>query len=121
MGLLMVTLNVELLRKAVEWAEAEAARPDQCESEWNQANWAVKGSAIGRSCGTAYCIAGWVVHEANGQKTCTDYVGKASRLLGVWPIDVLGYDGLFNGENTIVELREAAQELVDMYAPGEKL
>jgi hypothetical protein len=46
--------NIPLLRKAVEWAEAEAAKTDgPC--MWNQAIWATP-----TDCGTTYCIAGYV-------------------------------------------------------------
>ncbi len=49
------TANIPLLRKAVEWAEAEAAKTDGS-SLWNQAAY-----AIATDCGTAFCIAGWTV------------------------------------------------------------
>lgn len=51
--------NIPLLRKVVEWAEAEAAKP-LLGREWNQGNWAVKLP----SCGTAFCIAGKAVFES---------------------------------------------------------
>lgn len=78
-------VNIPLLRKAVEWAEAEAARPE-IDRQWRQAAWVstpedvawdvVVGTPLdevgfedgfGRllntvesQCGTAYCLAGWI-------------------------------------------------------------
>lgn len=49
------TPNIPLLRKAVEWAEAEAAKTDGT-CEWDQVAWARK-----TKCGTSFCIAGYVV------------------------------------------------------------
>lgn len=78
-------VNIPLLRKAVEWAEAEAARPFEV-TEWLQTSWVTtpltraKGLAerdydygspewmaeaerLLPECGTAYCIAGFVAQS----------------------------------------------------------
>jgi hypothetical protein len=72
-------VNIPLLRKAVEWAEAEAAKPE-IDRQWAQRRWVTTPEerardfaedGIGLSyreaaetlaphCGTAYCIAGYV-------------------------------------------------------------
>jgi hypothetical protein len=78
----MSDVNIPLLRKAVEWAEAEAAKPWEV-SEWNQADWVAHPKklwhqtrdALGRfirggerktkaeDCGTCFCIAGKVAYD----------------------------------------------------------
>jgi len=47
------TPNIPLLRKAVEWAEAESLRAE--DGEWDQREWRMV-----TDCGTTYCIAGYV-------------------------------------------------------------
>lgn len=98
------TPNIPLLRKAVEWAEAEAAKPNDT-GLWNQALW-----AFDTGCGTAYCIAGWTVYEAAGE---TVPVGprveqRAMHLLG------LTYDEawrLFDCDLSIQDVRRIAGEI----------
>lgn len=78
-------VNVPLLRKAVEWAEAEAAKPWTLR-QWRQQDWItnpkklalqtrdslgrfVKGGKVetkDAECGTCYCIAGWVATQVVG-------------------------------------------------------
>jgi hypothetical protein len=75
-------VNIPILRKAVEWAEAEAAKPYEL-CAWDQENWVIPGTAedakawgynepfvesIGKSaeCGTCYCIAGFVLASTLG-------------------------------------------------------
>lgn len=69
------TVNVPLLRKGIEWAEAEdRARTDTKPSQWDQTSW-VGGAPIDElsydemvssvkltemECGTTCCIAGWI-------------------------------------------------------------
>lgn len=89
------TPNIPLLRKAVEFAEASAARQltyeqalgteyegddelyfksDPNELTWNQSNWSMLKSRVVDSteqatlehCGTAYCIAGFVASQEPG-------------------------------------------------------
>jgi hypothetical protein len=78
------TVNIPLLRKAVEWAEAEAAKPPEL-CEWRQTYWVTPASEVeaamwgiwadsrsavevGRApeCGTCYCVAGYVVASQVG-------------------------------------------------------
>lgn len=75
-------INVTLLRKAVEFAEASAARrgeasvpfSDPADTVWNQGRWASpkqtlvfsREEATLEACGTSYCIAGYVVSVQPG-------------------------------------------------------
>jgi hypothetical protein len=119
--------NLPLLRKAVEWAESEAAKPVE-ESEWFQTFYHVAGKEIDRSCGTAYCIAGWTVHEHGqgdvGLSTLTDQqISDAARdLLGIDDGDAWGIicePGLFDPNNSIEDVREIAESIARKY--GEEL
>lgn len=76
----MSEFNIKLLREAVAWAEAEAAKPKQ-ERRWNQASWAKRDidkrwrkreatfleegaeelfRVVPVDCGTAFCVAGHI-------------------------------------------------------------
>lgn len=122
------TVNIPLLRKAVEWAEAEAAKPEG-ESEWYQGFWL--STPIG-DCGTAYCIAGWVAQHvdpryalrsaADGVHAC-DIAGDALGLPNPEPSWVhMGLTGrhamqpLFSGGNSIEDVRRIAESIA-----GERL
>lgn len=81
-----LTVNIPMLRKAVEWAEAEDKKPFY-EREWDQGGWArnpeqrrlaadldgLSGSEREQlaDCGTAYCIAGYICDMA-GDKFVVD-------------------------------------------------
>lgn len=86
--------NVPLLRKAVEWVEAEAAKPE-IDREWNQGSWLLKpfdrarimveevwgladvdevwelAARVAPACGTAYCVAGYVA-QLTDERFVTD-------------------------------------------------
>lgn len=116
----MNELNLPLLRKAVEWATAEAARP-QVESEWFQGHYRTAGEDLGRSCGTAYCIAGWVNHS-DGHPALGDWM-HAADLLGISHVDAWGdtnvRTGLFESHNTIEDVRRIAERIARQH--GETL
>ena len=110
-------LDVALLRKSVDWATAEAAKPIE-QSEWCQESWKANGATLGRDCGTTYCIAGHIVASALGPDKVRVHgimTGiHAAELLGVAMSDVLwddGSHGLFGTENTIEDVRREAEEL----------
>lgn len=109
-------VNVPLLRKAVEWAEAEAAKPE-IESEWCQGVYAERGSALGRTCDTAYCIAGWTIHAAGEDPNLCSPAERAAELLGITiDEDLSGSEtseagALFNGGNSITDVRTAAERI----------
>lgn len=69
----MTEVNVPLLRKAVEWVEAQA-EVDISERQWMQGVWAtpeeqrVEYLNHEPGCGTAYCVAGYI-----GQLLNEDY------------------------------------------------
>lgn len=92
------TLNVPLLRKAVEWVEHEAAKPE-IDREWYQGTyvatprqharalawWAVADDAelpevdemaarLEPHCGTAYCVAGYVAQLVDERFAGKSYI-----------------------------------------------
>jgi hypothetical protein len=124
----MSKFNLPLLRKAVEWAESEARKPE-AESEWFQGAYAIEGGDISRHCGTAYCIAGFVALHDGGHDLTPDYIDgddKASvarDLLGIDEYDAWGgdvdQDGLFAPYNRIEDVRDIAENIARKY--GEEL
>lgn len=67
--------DLPLLRKAVEWAETEATKPDG-ESQWYQDTWrTTHGDTSEGFCGTSFCIAGYVAETTEG-----NWVGQSERL-----------------------------------------
>lgn len=133
------TVNIPLLRKAVEWAEAEAAKPlELCEWEqaeyvspkWRQELWRrtyeVKDDAppaeewFGRlalkspDCGTCYCVAGYVAAGMYGiDEEISDVRADAMEALG---LDEDQADDLFHDDNTIQDVRRIAESIA-----GERL
>ena len=125
------TPNLPLLRKAVEWAEAEAAKP-LTESAWDQSVYRMSGSELDRTCGTAFCIAGYVAEITGAQwagagqsswlvaddddppEHVSPMYGlvfiehRVSRLLGVTEREG---EYLFDPDRTIDDLRIAAEEI----------
>ena len=120
------TVNIPLLRKAVEWAEAEAARPRQ-ESRWFQGSyvWDAESRSIAlgvpaTECGTAYCIAGyvgvlqdsafndsqWRIDDVTGVYTHVAEV--AQEALGITSAQA---DDLFKGDNSIKRVRQVAEQI----------
>lgn len=113
------TPNIPLLRKAVEWAEAEAAKEDQEQSEWDQLYWRDVGF---RACGTTYCIAGYVC-EVSGEEW-TSGVTTANGAVPRVAADLLGLGqddawALFDAENSIERVREVAERIAER--AGERL
>lgn len=129
-------VNIPLLRKAVEWAEAEAAKP-VVESQWLQESWSMspeeKAHAIATQegltdlpayvervqelipvCGTAYCIAGWIQLHLEGEvsEEAADVAAEALGIDGYWLADT----HLFDSANTIEDVRRIAESLA-----GERL
>ena len=139
------SVNIPLLRKSVEWAEAEAVKPWRFR-QWNQQDW-LKSSkdfwgqtrdAFGRfirggkrlqkdpSCGTCCCIAGWVALEAGAQEIphmpgmCQTPDGEL-RVVAELARKELGLSyqqgsHLFNADNTIKDIRRIAEAIA-----GERL
>lgn len=134
-------VNIPLLRKAVEWAEAEAAKPDQRYSNWLQDTFIYepdKATAYfvvnpirASDCGTCFCIAGFIANEtlrpgetltASGIETAdgrvVSYDHRAEEELGL-PIGQwfnTEERHLFDDNNSIEDVRRLAEELA-----GEKL
>lgn len=122
-------VNLPLLRKVVDWAEAEAARADEEKCEWYQDTFRTPAAGIGRECGTVYCIAGYVCESDPNWDWRREAVAghspgvHAMGVLGItddeaWANDA-GQFGLFSGESTIEDVRDAAERIAER--AGEKL
>lgn len=124
-------VNVPLLRKAVEWAEAEAAKPPEL-CEWEQNWWSLsvqvreqrryyddltpeEQRAFNKAptCGTCYCIAGYVAAQAGARVAGWGMEDIATDLLG---LDFDAARRLFYSHNTIEDVRRIAEEIA-----GERL
>lgn len=128
-------VNIPLLRKAVEWAEAEHAKGIRW-SRWEQAMWVTTPQDQERArrapederggwyklaaqrdpeCGTCYCIAGYLLHEVEGvpEDRAVGYVNRAAALLGIARVQG---DALFDAENSIEDVRRIAEQIA-----GERL
>lgn len=121
-------VNIPLLRKVVEWAEAEA-RIDQAFRAWDQQNYCGIGlrylTAAERAqgdvgdCGTTYCIAGKVLHDAGWTDAEIRHRHRpdipAAALLGIPTVDDTDDDDwgdhLFAPSNTIEDVRRIAETL----------
>lgn len=133
-------VNIPLLRKAVEWAEAEAAKPE-IDRQWDQTQWFLSSddrafnllytvpltdierdqveAVLAAHCGTSHCIAGYVGALLDERFATTNWI------VGVhvkkFARDALGLnheqaDRLFNFDNSIADVRRIAEELA-----GERL
>lgn len=133
----MTEVNIPLLRKAVEWAEAEAAKPREL-CEWYQPRWASRATldvfmdyttvvsepdgvvvyeAYSKSpeCGTCFCIAGYTATIATGDENLTDprIAIIAQKELGLTDTQAFR---LFHASNTIQDVRNVAEAIA-----GERL
>lgn len=116
------TVNIPLLRKAVEWAEAEAAKPTG--GLWIQQLWYTRPDATGYEadlrerngltpeCGTSYCIAGFVC-DVEGIDALGYWDVSAAKALG---LSVSQCVPLFHASNTIADVRRIAEDIA-----GERL
>lgn len=118
-------VNIPLLRKAVEWAEAEAAKPF-ADSEWEQRFYVISADDAGENtpwgrirlqkspeCGTCYCIAGWTAQQESPQSPMYDSRDIATAALG---LNIGQADALFHASNTIENVRRIAENIA-----GERL
>lgn len=133
----MSEINVPLLRKAVEWAEAEAAKPKEL-CRWMQSLYicpspadletltpeqlaqlggrdCVTTASHGKdaSCGTCFCVAGWIAFELEGNMSYQSTYDIARKALGLTGREA---SDLFDACNSIEQVREIAEEIA-----GEKL
>lgn len=111
-------LDLPLLRKVVDWAAAEDAKPDRENCQWFQGDWATPGWQAGRECETCYCIAGWVAYQVLDAKDLRTAPNRAA-LISQTAQDALGltdeesngsYEmtGLFSASNDIDMVRRLA-------------
>ena len=128
----MPEVNIPLLRKCIEWAEAEHAKGEAL-SEWWQGMWAVTPQERDEGifgmpqkapeCGTTYCIAGYIC-ESQGLHDMPGWAGPAAAALGlVWSlgfygdeVDAPAANRLFYANNTIEDVRRIAEDIA-----GERL
>lgn len=116
----MPDVNIPLLRKAVEWAEAEAAKPS-AECHWYQGDYVTPMVQLGRStCGTAYCIAGYI-GQALDERYAHEWDPAGLPRVDVFAQGALGLrseeaNDLFGGNNTIEDVRRIAEDIA-----GERL
>lgn len=139
----MTEVNVPLLRKVVEWAEAEASKPLPIR-EWEQGAWMILPEAFDEpmeddqgelffkdpECGTCFCIAGKTVELSleegeNMDSSCVESPDgftesipmRAARELGI-PRDAGPFiiSRLFHAENSIADVRRIAEDIA-----GERL
>lgn len=131
-------VNVPLLRKAVEWAEAESMKPREL-CQWYQGAWSKVVTEDMRfidpetdefylkspECGTAYCIAGYADQLATGGVEYTvgfdSETGQWRSSIEVSAREVLNLtweqaDDLFFMNNTIEDVRRIAEKIA-----GERL
>lgn len=130
----MNNVNIPALRKVVEWAEAEAAKPEHL-CEWYQGLFVMPTSAddpvlsslpegsrgtvmarrvtLALDCGTAYCIAGKVAFDSGRAWTYSTAGDVAQEELGLTDSQAVW---LFSAGNSIEDVREIAESLA-----GERL
>lgn len=131
-------VNIPLLRKAVEWAETEATlgrdnrgRPL---GHWYQGEWVLdwnrflEESMQPATCGTTYCIAGYVGQLLNEQLRTSQWLTKPMPDGGFQSIHVSEFaqealgltdeqaNRLFRGSNSVEDVRRIAEEIA-----GERL
>ncbi len=123
------TINIPLLRKAVEWVEEQAALPREG-SAWNQESWMSKPveESDGGYCNTAMCIAGAISHWAGWKPVWVDtqvenryYADSAikdgvEKAIEVIAADELGLeygekDYLFRASNDAASIRSVAERI----------
>jgi hypothetical protein len=104
--------DVPLLRKAVEWMQAQAALPEK-ECQWVQGQWVIPAETIGRECGTCYCVAGYVASLTGEVHTRTQTMAgshehvwqRAQHALGLTEYEA---DWLFQGGNDLADVQRIA-------------
>jgi hypothetical protein len=125
-------VNVPLLRKAVEWVEEQASKPEG--GNWYQGSWVQylanlseydrtwlwENYHVDPHCGTAYCMAGYIGQLYDDAYKTSDYNSDGEHVSG-FAREALGInhgqaDQLFAGNNTAERIRQLAEEIA-----GEKL
>lgn len=121
----MTEVNIPLLRKAVEWAEAEAAKPV---GDWFQPLTVVPreereqlGLGVAEGCGTAYCIAGYIAAITTGLDNPYDSPDLKGRSICDFASEQIGIErdaasALWSMSNTIADVRRVAEQFA-----GERL
>jgi hypothetical protein len=131
------TVNIPLLRKAVEWVEFQASLPE-IDREWDQSRYITSSdlrarilievthngddfsqyypqlAAISNHCGTAYCVAGYIGQMHDERYKYEDQIGGTH--VSTYAMDLLGIDkddghALFMGDNTAADVRRIAERI----------
>lgn len=114
-----LTPNVPLLRKAVEWVEAQDTLPEDSR-QWLQHSYVVPEHvriSLFRhepDCGTAFCVAGYIGqlldprYERHTEVEGVHVSDFAAHALGIRACDQID---LFSGDNTAEMVREVAERI----------
>ena len=130
----MTDVNIPLLRKAVEWVEEQAQKPD-IDREWFQPNYVCTPTPraflmlrqtgwdhaslenlnqVAAHCGTAYCVAGYIGMISDPRYAEAEVVDDvhvsdfATAELGITRSQA---GDLFSGANTAADIRTAAERI----------
>lgn len=127
-----MALDIKRLRKAVEWAEKEAAREE--EGNWNQGSWA-EGTVAGEidmkngwdvdiievDCGTSFCIAGYVCASEGDRFVVTSEPGyrySPGRKVSVDDVLPKGYDQVVSIEDRALALLGIDSDMIEVEEDG---
>lgn len=120
------TPNVPLLRKAVEWVEAQDALERLGEdSEWYQGSWITTDWSNGQACGTAYCVAGhvgaflderfrdadWAELKGEADGDHVDYVHVSNFAQHALGLNDAQASDLFSATNSAARVRAVAERI----------
>lgn len=114
------TPNLPLLREALAWARLENEKPWE-QSQWYQEDFFTEGEMVGRTCDTAYCIAGWVAAKEKTFEQMKRMGGHEVEALATKRLGLTEYeaDYLFSGSNDLEDVEAAAADIADR--AGEEL
>lgn len=122
----MSDVNIPLLRKGVEWVEAQAALDWSEGREWYQGLWVTPRNQVPQlqddpeACGTAYCLAGYVGQLVDPRfktsgwvedETTSDDVHVsqfAQEALGITDYQAMM---LFSASNSAERIRQVAEKI----------
>ena len=122
----MTTLNIELLRNAVEWVEAQD-KLDTSIREWNQGYWLQRQFAEGEWCGTGMCLAGYIGYSTDERFRLEETIedlgwynmrGDDSLHVSDYARDALGItedeaERLFSANNSAWRIRAVASDIAE--------
>lgn len=112
---------IPMLRRAVQWAEAGAAKGDGVGQWWQSEVYMTEGERVGHyglapGCGSSYCIAGWIVASHYGvdspyQRPPDGLSGSMSAARVLLGLDAGKAGALFEAGNSIEDVRRIAEDI----------